>query len=72
MNAILDHHDPDYCERCGGECVAGCPEDCDRSCPECEGDAYPIGALGRLRHYRCRRCGWTFDSPIDADPADLR
>ena len=24
MNSIVDPKDPDYCETCGGECVAGC------------------------------------------------
>jgi len=23
-NSIIDPKDPDYCETCGGECVAGC------------------------------------------------
>lgn len=30
-------------------------------CPQC-GGASPVllGLLGRLAHYRCRACGWTF------------
>lgn len=24
MNSIIDPRDPDYCEICGGECIAGC------------------------------------------------
>jgi DNA-directed RNA polymerase subunit RPC12/RpoP len=26
-------------------------------CPACGGDAYLLGALGRVKHYRCRNCG---------------
>jgi predicted nucleic acid-binding Zn ribbon protein len=26
-------------------------------CPACDGDAYLLGALGRVKHYRCRNCG---------------
>jgi DNA-directed RNA polymerase subunit RPC12/RpoP len=26
-------------------------------CPACGGDAFPLGALGRVKHYRCRNCG---------------
>jgi DNA-directed RNA polymerase subunit RPC12/RpoP len=26
-------------------------------CPACGGDAFPLGTLGRVKHYRCRQCG---------------
>lgn len=29
-------------------------------CEACDGDAPPLGQLGRLTHYRCSCCGWTF------------
>jgi len=37
-NSIIDPKDPDYCERCGGECVAGCT------------DAASAGLLGEKQH----------------------
>jgi rubredoxin len=30
------------------------------ACPQCSGQAFPMGDLGDLRHYRCRQCGWEF------------
>jgi hypothetical protein len=38
------------------------PPDADApDCPACSApDAPALGALGRLIHYRCRACGWTF------------
>lgn len=29
-------------------------------CEVCDGEAQPLGQLGRLTHYRCVCCGWTF------------
>ena len=31
-------------------------------CPMCGGDAYLLGTLGTIKHFRCRDCGWTFPS----------
>ncbi len=27
------------------------------ACPACGGETYPLGALGRRAHFRCRACG---------------
>lgn len=32
-------------------------------CTMCGGLGYLLGKLGRLFHYRCRQCGWTFAAP---------
>ena len=37
-------------------------------CQTCGGEAEFIGTLGRARHYRCRRCGWTAGY-IDDEPS---
>lgn len=29
-------------------------------CPVCDGEAYPLGNLGKLAHFRCRDCGMDF------------
>jgi hypothetical protein len=29
----------------------------------CTGQGLFLGVLGRLAHYRCRACGWTFEEP---------
>jgi transposase-like protein len=32
-------------------------------CPQCsEANDVPIGVFGRLRHYRCRACGWVYNN----------
>lgn len=31
-------------------------------CPNCPGHGDLLGALGNLRHYRCRDCGWAFSN----------
>jgi len=33
--------------------------DCEsiHSCPACGGECFPLGALGRAMHFRCRQCG---------------
>jgi hypothetical protein len=33
----------------------------------CEGFGDPLGSLGRLMHYRCACCGWTFAADDSAD-----
>jgi hypothetical protein len=38
-NAIVDPNDPDYCETCGGECVAGCEPDPESEAENAEQDA---------------------------------
>jgi hypothetical protein len=35
-------------------------EDGGVECATCTGDAYLLGASGRVRHYRCQDCGMTF------------
>ena len=30
------------------------------SCPQCDGDGAPLGALGYLNWFRCIQCGWEF------------
>jgi hypothetical protein len=27
-------------------------------CPQCHGETYHLGDLGRRAHFRCRACGW--------------
>ena len=34
-------------------------------CPKCEGEAVPLGALGKLMWYRCRDCGIDFNGRVD-------
>jgi transposase-like protein len=31
-------------------------------CPQCGESNEPMGALGRLKHYRCRACGWVYNN----------
>jgi len=39
----------------------------DRRCPVCNGAGWPLGDLGRVHWYRCRRCGWDWHhGPSDA------
>ena len=33
------------------------PEKESMECPACGGEAYPMGRLGKMLHYRCRDCG---------------
>jgi rubredoxin len=28
------------------------------ACPQCSGEPWLLGELGRLMWYRCRQCGW--------------
>lgn len=30
------------------------------SCPMCFGEGALMGKLGKLKWFRCRRCGWVF------------
>lgn len=39
-------------------------------CPQCGGLGCYLGTLGRLTHYRCRACGWTFDQGFDPEERD--
>ena len=34
----------------------------------CGGEGQYLGTLGKLDHFRCRACGWTFPDP---EPAAL-
>jgi tRNA(Ile2) C34 agmatinyltransferase TiaS len=34
------------------------------TCPECSGTLEFIGALGLLRHFRCRSCGMMFNRKV--------
>lgn len=38
-------------------------------CPCCNGQAAPLGQLGRLVWYCCRACGWQFS--LAAEDAEL-
>ena len=42
----------------------------DAQCPECDGPAEPLGALGNLMHYRCRDCGAQFSHKASRHAAD--
>jgi len=55
------------CETNEGECLAdgayGGDESEDEDSPACPldgGEGVPLGALGKLMHYRCRACGMNF------------
>lgn len=32
-------------------------------CPQCDGEAEPLGTLGRLEHWRCQDCHTIFEVP---------
>lgn len=37
-------------------------------CPMCEsGESVLLGVMGKVVHYRCRRCGIYYSSPLDED-----
>lgn len=35
-----------------------------RRCPQCGGEGFALGQLGRLLHLRCRMCGWDFSREV--------
>ena len=37
-------------------------------CPVCAGDGVPLGTLGRLRWFRCRDCGMTYNRQTGTRP----
>lgn len=43
-----------------------------RNCPNCPGQAYELGGLGNLKHYRCRDCGIQFSVKIKTDRRKAR
>lgn len=38
--------------------------DAPASCPQCGGEAMPIGTLGATRRLRCRACGWSWGESL--------
>jgi rubredoxin len=42
------------------------PYDADScTCPQCEGEAVMLGVLGSMIAWRCRACGWTFETHVE-------
>lgn len=39
-------------------------------CTTCEGQALPLGKLGRLNYYKCRDCGMDFAYQVEQKESD--